>query len=180
MSNDGFLSLLETHDHLDELFSLHQQAVLLMRWPLAVELLDAYRSLLSLHVEQEEELLLPLFERAGGVERAPTVLFKGQHRKMFAQLERIAALLSGAQQHEDVRRGAIEVLDLETGFKHLVEHHDGAEVDHFYPTLQRMGTEQETVDIVQSCWRQWNVARDNLVPMVGRAHRELDAATPQK
>lgn len=179
MPVDGFLSLLETHDHLDELFSLHQQSVLVMRWPMAIELLAAYRSLLSLHVEQEEQVLLPLFERAGAVERAPVVLFTGQHRKLFNQLDRIGARLESVRPREDSRRSAIEVLDLETAFKHLVEHHDGAEVTYFYPTLQRMASETETADIVKRCWHDWNRARDNLVALVARAHQSLDASSPQ-
>ena len=178
MSAEGFLSLLETHDHLDEVFSLHQQAVLTMRWSLAVELLEAYRSLLSIHVEQEEQQLLPLFQRAGAVERAPVVLFTGQHRKMFTQLERIHAILEAAKQGDDLRRGAIEVLDHESAFKHLVSHHHGAEVEHFYPTLQQMASTAEVVEVVQRCWLQWNAARANLLPLVTRAQHALDALNP--
>lgn len=177
MAADGFLSLLETHDHLDELFSLHQQAVLVMRWPLALELLGAYRRLLTLHVEQEEQVLLPLFKRAGTVERAPVVLFTGQHRKLFAQLDRITAYLESVQQQDDIRRRAIDVLDLETAFKHLVEHHDGAEVAYFYPTLQKMASVGETRELVMRCWQDWNSARNQLVPLVARAQQALDAST---
>jgi hypothetical protein len=177
MSTDGFLSLLETHEHLDELFSLHQQAVLVMHWALAMELLAAYRSQLVLHVEQEEHKLLPLFERAGPVDRAPVALFIGQHKKMFSQLERIAARLESTPPLDEARRAAIEILDLETAFKHLVEHHDGAEVAYFYPTLQRMATESEIATLVQVCWEEWNRARAALVSVVARAQQELEATS---
>ncbi|HEY5961164.1 MAG TPA: hemerythrin domain-containing protein [Polyangiaceae bacterium] len=177
MSTDGFLSLLETHDHLDELFSLHQQSVLVMHWPLAIELLSAYRSQLVLHVDQEEHRLLPLFERAGPVDRAPVALFTGQHKKMFSLLDRIVSQLGTTHQSEDARRAAIEILDLETAFKHLVEHHDGAEVSYFYPTLQRMASDHETATLVQTCWEEWNRARAALVSVVARAQQELEATS---
>jgi hypothetical protein len=174
MPADGFLSLLETHDHLDELFHLHQEALLVMRWPLAIDLFDAYRRLLTLHVAQEEERLLPLFQRAGTIAGAPVELFTGQHRKMFAQLDRIGALLDSIGQKAAPRRDAIEVLDHETAFKHLVEHHHGAEGKYFYPALEKIASTREVTELVLHCWQQWNLARDNLLPLVARAQREID------
>jgi hemerythrin-like domain-containing protein len=176
MPADGFLSLLETHDHLDELFTLHQKAVLVMRWPLAVELLNAYRSLLTLHVDHEEERLLPLFHRSGKIAGAPVELFTGQHRKMFVQLARVAGLLAAIEQNDDICRSAIAVLDHETAFKHLVEHHDGAEAEHFYPALQRVASTQEVAEIVVLCWQQWSAARAVLAPLVERAQQELNVS----
>ncbi len=173
MPADGFLSLLETHDHLDELFHLHQQAVLIMRWPLAIDLFDAYRALQALHVAQEEERLLPLFRRAGTIAGAPVELFTGQHKKMFAQLDRLGALLDSIRQIGDVRRSAIEVLDHETAFKHLAEHHHGAEVKYFYPTLERMASTREVTELVLDCWQQWHAARSDLAPLLARAEQEF-------
>lgn len=174
MPADGFISLLETHAHLDEVFYLHQQAVVIMRWPLATDLFDAYRALQALHVAQEEERLLPLFQRAGTIAGAPVELFTGQHRKMFAQLDRVGALLDSTRQKDDARRSAIEVLDHETAFKHLVEHHHGAEVKYFYPTLERMASTREFTELVLHCWQQWHTARNNIAPLLARARQEFE------
>jgi hemerythrin-like domain-containing protein len=179
MSQEGFISLLETHDHLDELFLLHQEAVLVTQWGLAAELLEAYRSLLSLHIDQEEQQLLPLFERAGSIPRAPVVLFTGQHRKLVSQLERIATTLKLAPESEEPRRSAIYLLDQETAFKQLSEHHDGAEATYFYPNLAKMATERELFDVVHRCWSQWDAARAGLVSVVARAQQTLDV-TPRR
>jgi hypothetical protein len=176
MSQEGFLSLLETHDHLDELFLLHQEAILVTQWGLATELLEAYRGLLALHVDQEERQLLPLFERAGSVPKAPVVLFTGQHRKLVSQLERIAATLKLAPESDEPRRAAIYLLELETAFKQLNEHHDGAEATYFYPNLAKMATERELYDVVHRCWSQWDHARSGLVGLVARAQQSLDAS----
>lgn len=173
----GFLSLLETHDYLDELFGLHQQAVLLMNWDLAEELLSAYRKLLELHISHEEGNLLPLFERAGQIPRAPSILFTGQHKKLLGQLQVLASRLAHAREDGiEPRRHAIALLDLETTFKHLSEHHDGAEMESFYPTIQRIASEQEHQTILVRCRSEWCRARDSLVDLVARAHRVLEAS----
>lgn len=177
MPQDGFLSLLETHDHLDELFLLHQEALIMMNFELASELLAAYRKLLAIHIEQEELELLPLFERAGAVPRAPVVLFTGQHRKLTSHLDKIALGLAEASQSEEPRRLVIALLELETAFKHLNEHHDGAEVEYFYPTLEKMATSAEHADVVSRCWNQWNSARTEVLKLVSRAQQTLEVTT---
>ena len=179
MTQDGFLSLLETHDHLDELFLLHQEALVMMHWPLASELFEAYRSLLDLHIAQEEQVLLPLFERAGSVPRAPVVLFTGQHRKLVSHLDRIATALSDAPQSEEPRRQVIALLELETAFKHLNEHHDGAEVAYFYPTLEKLATKDELANVVKQCWDEWNNMRAGVLRLVARAQQTMDATMPR-
>lgn len=63
----SFLSLLETHQWLDEHFLLHQEALLAGDLPLALDILKTVEESQREHIRIEEELLLPVYERAGRI-----------------------------------------------------------------------------------------------------------------
>ena len=61
-------------------------------------------------------------------------------RRLVARFKEVAARLPEA---EDMERAALRLLDAETAFKHLCEHHDAREEQILYPALDRVTTDEE-------------------------------------
>src|SRR5690348_2396322 len=116
-------------------------------------------------MEHEESRLLPRYERVGPAPRYPLVLYTGQHEKLRGMLEalvrRTAALGGDAPA---VRRGILALFDAHTTFKHLLEHHDGAERDGLFATLDaaELGAPDDGAD-------EWWARRRELDSVVARA-----------
>jgi hemerythrin-like domain-containing protein len=141
---NSFLSLLEVHKQLDELFYLHQEALLALDVRLALERLDGFERKLRPHMRYEEEVLLPVYERAGRIEGGPVVFFTGEHKRMLEFLARFREKLEGLlHDPRDLKREVISLFDQQAMFKHLSEHHDQRERNILYPTLDRVTDEAE-------------------------------------
>src|SRR5215813_561854 len=89
----SFAELLNVHGCLNELFLLHQEALLRLDLELAAELLRIYERELRAHMRVEEDLLMPVYERAGKIAGGPPGFFIGEHRRMLEFLARFAATL---------------------------------------------------------------------------------------
>src|SRR5687767_1764932 len=83
----SFLSLVGTHEQLDALFLTHQEALLSLEIDRARALLEQFESGLRDHVRAEEELLLPVYRRAGPIPGGAVELFTSEHRKMLEFVE---------------------------------------------------------------------------------------------
>lgn len=175
MTEQSFMELLEFHADLDEVFALHQEALLERRLELARELLGIHSSLLALHMKQEEEVLLPIFERAGTVERWPKILYTGQHEKLVALLGRAGAALDAmiATPLANPRRAVIALLDHETTYKHLHEHHDGAERQGLFPTCDAVTTSAERAGLLSQLRRDWRAACSRYTAALDAARQSL-------
>ncbi|HEU4388424.1 MAG TPA: hemerythrin domain-containing protein, partial [Blastocatellia bacterium] len=144
-----FLSLLNVHDHLTELFLSHQEALLVDDIELAVARLREYEAELSVHIRVEEEILLPVYQRAGTIPGGQPVFFSGEHKKMREFLSRFFKVLERpAPDVATRRRQIIALLDQQAMFKNLVEHHDQRERNILYPALDRVTTEAERLDLL--------------------------------
>ena len=170
----GFGSLNDAHAELGELFLVHQECLLIGEIALAREVLAAYRSALRLHMQHEEELVMPIYLRAESP-RWPEELYTGQHEKLLALLDRVEAALTPLDRAGVWRRAVIEVLEIETSFKHLVDHHHLAEDQAFYPTADAESTEAERARIVEACRAQFTAASTASRDVVERARRSLEA-----
>jgi len=146
--------LIGVHRELDELFLLHAECLLERELELARALLTGYRELLLLHLEHEEERLLPRYAELGPAPRFPVVLYRGQHEKIRGML---AALVAGTAAIQgdaaSVRRAIFALFDRQTTFKHLLEHHDGAEREGLFATLAAIPPD-ELDDGVDAWWEQ--------------------------
>lgn len=128
--------LVAIHRELDELFLLHAECLLERKLELANELLGAYRELLYLHMQHEEEVLLPRYAVLGPLPRFPLVLYTGQHDKLRAMLdELVSRTQSLGGEARAVRRAVLDLFDRHATFKHLLEHHDGAERQGLFAAL---------------------------------------------
>ncbi len=148
--------LLELHGRLDELFWLHQERLMENELAPAAEFLDAHAAFFELHAQHEEELLLPAYEKLPYLSRFSVELYTGQHRKM-------RELLSLARRRLDAidgsgsprRRQIIALLDLETTYKHLSEHHDGAERAGLFSVLDACADPKLQVELTRRCFEDW-------------------------
>lgn len=150
----SFLSLLETHEWLDELFLLHQQALLAGDLPLALELLEKTDAEQREHIRVEEEVLLPIYERAGEIPGGKPEFYLDEHKKMLAILgsfkEALPRLIrKNSSEH---RRGVIGLFDEEHWFKRLHEHHDQRDENILYPVLDQVTDEEERKELLQQCF----------------------------
>lgn len=150
----SFLSLLETHEWLDELFLLHQEALLAGDLPLALDLLMKVDAEQREHIRVEEDLLLPIYERAGEIPGGKPEFYLSEHKKMLAILDGFKETLPRLMRENsgENRRGVIELFDQGYWFKRLHEHHDQWEKNILYPVLDRVTNEEERRELLRKCF----------------------------
>jgi hypothetical protein len=165
----AFSRLLDVHRELDEVLLLHGECLLLGELGLAREVIDAYRELLLLHMRHEETLLLPLYAEIGEAPRFPLVLYTGQHQKLRSLLAAIIARLDELSgDARSLRRGVLAIFDQQTTFKHLSEHHDGAERDGLFAWLDAQLDPARAELVVEQCWQEWWAKRGEYQALLDR------------
>jgi hemerythrin-like domain-containing protein len=149
----SFAELLNVHERLNELFLLHQEALLRLDLELAAERLRIYERELRAHMQAEEELLMPVYERAGKIAGGPPEFFIGEHRRMLEFLARFADSLGELKEESgDPARRVIRLFDEEAMFKSLCDHHDMREGAIFFPALDRVTDEAERKELIGQCF----------------------------
>ncbi|XOV79896.1 MAG: hemerythrin domain-containing protein [Aestuariibacter sp.] len=87
------------HQRLDLLFALYKQHQDSRR-ELALRLFDKFSFGLEKHIEQEENLLFPEYEKATGyTDKGPTMVMRQEHKMIKQLLQRVR---NGLQHNEDV------------------------------------------------------------------------------
>jgi len=136
------------HDVLDEIFLIHQEAVLLGRFDDAIQLFNCYRELHDLHKAFEDEKLIPKFNEHGNHGRWPASLYLQEHdkiRELMQKTENYLTTLSNSElDGRNLRRNIIAFLDREKTFKGYCEHHQDREEEGMLPELD---------DLADSGWR---------------------------
>jgi hypothetical protein len=168
--SQAFSRLLEIHRELDDIFLLHGECLLEGELDLAREVLETYRVLLQVHLQHEESVLFPLYLEVGVAPRFPLVLYSGQHQKLNALLDGIIRRMQGLRGRGPVvRRQILSVFDQETTFKHLVEHHDGAERDGLFARLDVAVTRERAEALLDPLWDEWWNTRAAIATPLTRA-----------
>lgn len=148
----SFQDLLQVHERLTELFLRHQEALIQLDIESAMERLELYRRELAAHMKAEEELLLPVYSRAGAIPGGPPEFFTGEHQRMREFLARLVAALQEMKTgRANLTRRVIKLFDDEAAFKNLVDHHDQRERSIFFPALDRVTTEAERRELIERC-----------------------------
>jgi hemerythrin-like domain-containing protein len=146
----SFLSLIVWHEKLNDLFLSHQEALLELDIEKAERRLMAFKQELLAHMEMEEQILLPIYQRAGRVTGGPSEFFTGEHARMREFIERFEQMLAQLSIcAENIKREIIKLFDEEARFKQLVEHHDAREETILYPTLDKITGEQERIALLK-------------------------------
>lgn len=143
----SFLQLLEVHRELDEHFLRHQEALVALDIPAAREWLERHAAALCEHMSDEDEVLLPLYLRAGEAPRGPSELFRGEHEKIRRLLQRFFQRLDELAA-APTRRGAVELITEQALYKGLMEHHDLRERELLYPVLDRALPDEERARVL--------------------------------
>lgn len=160
----GNVTAFETmHADLDALFLSHQEALLNRDMEEAMQRLLQYQRLLHLHMRHEEEYLIPAFAagRAGldNPPGLPAEVYVLEHRKIRERLnnlgQRMRTLCHAAA---CTARDIIDMLDLECGFKLLVEHHNRREHNLLYPDSNSLISDHDRTGIMTRCCWEWNTA----------------------
>lgn len=86
MEQVSFVSLADIHKDLKELFLQQQEALLDGDLTRAGNRLEEFEGRLLRHIRDEEEFLLPVYERAGAIPGGPPVLFTGEHKRWNATI----------------------------------------------------------------------------------------------
>ena len=137
------------HKELDELFFRHQVSLLDYNFRTAFERLCEYESALLAHMRDEEEVLLPIYAERATPERGGRAdFFLLEHEKMRRLLAHFREQLPRLYELPEPSRALIKLLDQETTYKHLVEHHDEREERHLYPALEQFTTDAEREDLL--------------------------------
>lgn len=156
LSGRTFLDLDHVHDQLGDIFLGHQEALILDDLSWAVELLDDFELRLRIHMQHEEELLLPIYE-SRRVHKTPmkgvgAEIYILEHKKMLELLANIETHLRDLASRcrcQTTPRDIIALLDKECTFKHLVEHHNVREHDILYAELDRITSQEERSRITE-------------------------------
>ncbi|HEY9432559.1 MAG TPA: hemerythrin domain-containing protein [Blastocatellia bacterium] len=149
----SFAKILKIHECLNELFLLHQESLLRLDLESAAERLRIYERELRAHMRVEEDLLMPVYERAGKIAGGPPEFFIGEHRRMLEFLARFAATLDELKgESGDPTRRVIRLFDEEAMFKSLCDHHDMRERNIFFPALDRVTDEAERLELIGRCF----------------------------
>jgi hypothetical protein len=163
----SIVALLEIHTVLRELFAQHQEALLDLDLPHALERLEEFERRLQPHIWEEETVLLPIYARAGAIPGGPPLLFTGEHQRMREFLAGFKQALSSLATHPagELKRGILWLLDRQASFKGLMEHHNLRESSLFYPALDRVTTEAERRKILTLCGAAWSEEQHTPVPL---------------
>jgi len=161
----SFMELAPIHQELEELFFLHQEALLDFDYEEAWLRLNHYKEGLLLHMGHENNWLLPVFERIGEIKRWPSKLYYGEHDKMGLFLAKMEARMDQLRKGPGLsKRKLLELLDLQHTFKHLAEHHDVRERESFFPVLDQVTSAEEKEHWLEKCLGEWLAFRKGETP----------------
>lgn len=141
--------LLTLHADLDEMFYAHQAALLHFDFESALSQLERYEAALLMHMRDEEEVLLPVYQkRAGAIVGGGINLFLDEHKKMseFIRLLKTEVAALAGEPHPEAK--LIWILDRESFYKRLCGHHDKREREILYRELDRVTTEAEKSELL--------------------------------
>lgn len=146
-----FSELLKLHREMDELFFIHQRALMRMNLDQAGTALEKFEAALLAHIRDEEELMIPIYqERAEAPVGGTAEIFLGEHDKIRQFLELFKAEMLKLGTAKDLERGVLFLIDSQHIFKRLLVHHDTRERKFLYPILDEVTSEAERVELFAS------------------------------
>ncbi len=141
--------LLDLHNHLDGMFFEHQRKLLRYEFSSALDLLRRYETALVTHIEDENTHLLPIYaERGEQLKGGAVQMFYDEHEKLRAHVEQFAEVIEQLPDDPEQDKKLIWLLERESFFKKLCDHHDIRETRFLYPELDRITTETERIDLL--------------------------------
>lgn len=142
------------HASIDEVFLLHQEALLEQQFPLAKQLLHWFTELLDQHIELEDGLLFPAHQGLSEEVRWQTSLYSHEHQKL-RQLLLELTLRFNALHAAPSRRGLLALLDYQRTFKNVLEHHEEREEIALLVELDLQLEHTQRQRLLQQISQQW-------------------------
>lgn len=118
------------HRHCDDVFDRAEDRASAADWPGVEHEGGAFLNAMERHIDIEEDLLFPAFEKATGMTRGPTQVMRSEHeelRKLFAQM-RTAIESKDCAQYQAVAQALLDLLRL----------HNSKEEGMLYPMLDQV------------------------------------------
>lgn len=157
---EGYALLDRTHLELDDLFLEHQEQIIARNFQQAADLLAVYADRLYLHMQQEEDWLLPVFAQRvparSGSGSPPDRVYLAEHRKIRSLLDRIRIDFQALLRPHPAHVHVIALLERESLLKRVLEHHNERERLELYAELQQLTSAPECRQIVERCLQQWD------------------------
>jgi hemerythrin-like domain-containing protein len=149
----SFFRLMDAHEAQETLFHRHQCSLVDREVPKSLLLLKEYRAMLLQHMRDEEEVLIPIYEKGPIQAGGKSEYFVQEHRKLLDFLDRIKEAMEVLEKAEGEAwyRALFEVLDLETTFKNIGEHHEAREEQFLFPGLNALLTGKERELVLARC-----------------------------
>jgi len=146
----SLLELNHIHHELDDLFFLHQAAILGADYSAAKALFRDYEDGLLVHMREEEEILLPLYQqRAKPLRGGDSDFFIQEHGKIVEWLGRLTLRLSRLNPPKPEVANILALLDDEAQYKKYMEHHTLREDRIFYPEVDRVVEAKEKAHLLR-------------------------------
>ena len=162
--------IIQCHQGLDELFLLHQEAVLVGRFDEAIRLLNCFKDLHHLHMGFEDDQLIPKLKGLDDRGRWPASLYTDEHAKVKELMgkteESLRALGNGQLSNKNLRRKIIALLDQEKTFKGLCEHHQEREEAGILPELDKRTENDWRAGIIGPFINEWNECMERSMVIV--------------
>lgn len=149
----------QCHRELDQLFFVHQEAVLVGELPRAIEALHRFTEAHDLHKNFEDTHLLTRLAELDDPGDWKASLYSHEHNKigdLLTGLEEYLVQLSARELTGTALRAAlIELLDREKSFKGLCEHHQEREEAGMLPALDRQTDTVWRTAIIEPFVEEW-------------------------
>ena len=147
------------HQALNQLFFVHQEAVLLGELPRAIDALHQFTSAHNLHKDFEDTQLLTRLEELDDPGGWPASLYGHEHNKitsLLTQLEKDLLRLNARElSGTALRIELIELLDREKSIKGLCEHHQEREEAGMLPALDEQTDAAWRKAIIEPFIAEW-------------------------
>jgi hemerythrin-like domain-containing protein len=139
-----FSLLLSEHTDLTCLFEKHQRALFSKDIGTALAAITRFGNELKRHIDYEENVLLPLYSAKGAETEGGTLtIFNAEHRKLKDTADNLARKTAAIYASSDMLGSILKLLDEETLFKGLFDHHALREQNILFPRLDAVTSEAE-------------------------------------
>ncbi len=164
----------QCHQTLNEIFLRHQEAVLLTRLDDAMALFGSFKQLHQLHLDFEDQVLLPKLSTLDNPGRWPESLYKSEHAKIQQLVNRVEnslrPLRTARLQDRASRRAIIAILDQQKTFKGVCEHHQEREEMALLPALDEQADSEWRTGVITL----FQVAWDGCMERNGNVVSQMD------
>jgi hypothetical protein len=156
MQDQSLLATVKTyHRYLEELFWLHQEALLERDLPLAMDFWALHQQMLLSHINVENTHLIAAHERCVHEPQWRSRVYLLEHEKIQAISIKMVQRLEGRASGRLSRREVIQLIDSQRSLKNVLEHHEDREESGLLPELEQVlaGSEQRLLaDTCETVW----------------------------